>query len=526
MKNKGNRISLTTGLLLSMLAVYFGAICLINFSGVPSFYDTDMYADIYYAMKVWESKSLFPENWVFGNQLYAFSTPVLAAVFYGLLGSQHLAMGLAATIMSLLVIISFDWMLRPVLSSRNSRLIAVFMLMAVVLFCGQAIEGNIGWSMLFTMCSYYSGYAIAAFLAFGCYLRSDILSSGPGLIIFAITCILSFCSGVQSIRQTVVMVCPLVMVEFLRIISSICRKTQENRLDKQKILTVGLISLSNVLGLIVIRMVEVNQVEILGSIELNLLQELPGELKKCIISVCALLLNETAHSLAMMAFVLLICAVSGFLILGKGNTEEGKNGLLLMLLLLASVLMIAGIDVLTTMLFASRYYFMLFPLIGYLAAVFYDKGKRFWKSIFLILAVVLFGFSCAGELRVPCQQVLHREQDSSYEVSSWLVENGYTTIYSEWNFGEKVAIASGGKVTASFWLDPDRPFVQVDYLRDPSLQEIDPDICAYLFKGERTVEYGKNTAEGKGITLELQKYFPDSDIYIYTAPVNLLKLFT
>ena len=51
------------------VAIYFLFIVLINFSGNPSFYCTDMYSDMTYAEEVWNHKSIFPENWTFGNQL-------------------------------------------------------------------------------------------------------------------------------------------------------------------------------------------------------------------------------------------------------------------------------------------------------------------------------------------------------------------------------------------------------------------------------------------------------------------------
>lgn len=525
MRDTDKKITLSAGLMMVMIAVYFVVICMINFSGVPSFYDTDMYADMYYAVHVWQEKTLFPENWVFGNQLYAFSAPVLAALFYGMLGSPHLAMGLASTVMSLWVMFSLDWMLRPVFKTRESRLAAILLLMASVLFCGKAVEGNIGWSMLFTMCSYYSGYVIAACLAFGCYLRPELLTSKKGILMLVLACLLSFCSGIQSIRQTVVMVCPLVAVEVLRMAVCFFRKEREKCRDRQKLLTVGTITVSNLVGLILIRLVEVNQYEILGSISLNHISDLPGEIKQCIITVLALLLNESALNLSLMAAFLVICAAAFFLMLKKGVASKGGNGLLLLALLVCSVLMIAVIDVMTAMLFASRYYFMLFLLLAYLGAFLLEDGKKTGRAVVLAFSVVLFAVSFAGELLGPCRQVLQREQDPSYEISDYLMENGYTTVFSEWNCGETVAVASGGAVQAGFWLDPDRPFMPMDYLKDVSFLELEPESCIYLFRGEKTVNFAMEAAGNMGVAMTYETYFPASDVYLYTAPVNMLKLY-
>ena len=514
---------MVTILLAGMLCIYALAVIFINFSGVPSFYDTDMYMDIYYSMKVWESKSIFPDSWVFGNQLNAVSAPVLASLFYGVTGDPSLSMAIAATLMGLFVILSFDWMLRAVLKSQESRLMAALTLMALVLFCGKAVEGNIGWSMLFTMCSYYSGYTIAAFLAFGAYLRPRFLSDRRGMLMYGLICVLSFGTGIQSIRQTVVMVVPLVMMEGLLTLERLFRKGWKNCLNRESLIVVAGITVSNLLGLIYVRLIEINQVEILGSIELNSLTKLPGEIKNAIIGICALVLNESPDSLGIMACVGAVCLVSVWMIL-KNTREEGRSGFVLLVLLTASVLVIAAIDVLTAMIFASRYYFMIFPLMGYLLACCFEYGNKPVKWILLCLTLMLAVYAGVKELTTPIGQILYDTSDNYTEVSDYLLEEGCPVVFAEWDHGEKVAIASGGKVTVSFWLDQDRPFVPVEYLSDPAVVASDPKECVYYFEGKKAVGFAQEAARSMGVSLELLKHFPESDIYLYTAPVNLMLL--
>ena len=112
-----------TGLCGIILFVYFVAACTVNFSANPSFYSTDMYTDMVYAQASWEQKSIFPDGWVFGNQLYAVATPVLAAVFYGITGNSAVAMALAATVMGILVIVTFAWMVRAVFPGIRAGLL-------------------------------------------------------------------------------------------------------------------------------------------------------------------------------------------------------------------------------------------------------------------------------------------------------------------------------------------------------------------------------------------------------------------
>lgn len=211
-------------LLLAMVLAYFALICAVNFFAPPSFYDSDMYTDMRYAQEMWKHKSIFPDGWVFGNQLYAVSTPVVAGLFYGLIRNPVLAMGLASTVLAALVLLSFEWMLRPVVSGREGRMAGVLAFLWMVLFFGDSWHSTDGWQLLFTMCSYYASYALCAFLAFGCYLRCENLHERRYQIILAVTCFLSFGLGIQSPRQTAVMTLPLMAVECLRILKRLIRR--------------------------------------------------------------------------------------------------------------------------------------------------------------------------------------------------------------------------------------------------------------------------------------------------------------
>ena len=96
---------------MGVLATYFGYICYLNLSCTPSFYCTDMYSDILYSVRAWETKSLFPDGWVFGNQLYVISTPVLASLVYGIMGDPAVAMAIATILMTLGIFFSYLWMM-------------------------------------------------------------------------------------------------------------------------------------------------------------------------------------------------------------------------------------------------------------------------------------------------------------------------------------------------------------------------------------------------------------------------------
>ncbi len=520
MMNQDKKRFSSPGILYAMLLAYVGAVCAINLSGVPSFYDADMYTDIRYAMEAWEHKSIFPEGWVFGNQLYAVSTPVLAAFLYGLTGEPHLSMGLASTAMTLLVLVTFHWMLVPVVKSRQARMAGSVLFMGMMLLFGDAWHNTGGWQLLFTMCSYYACYAVNAFLAYGCYLRSSRLTTVWPLV--ALTCLLSFCTGIQSLRQTAVMTVPLLGVEFLRILFSV---TGRKTVDKSPLVVAGAISAANMAGLVTSQFLQLEQVKITGSMNLTPLSQYLPELRGGILQALSLVLNHDPVGYLMLSGIVLICGAGAVCVMWKYFREKNRKAVALVTLLIFSVLSILAIDVMLTMLVRPIYYFMLFPLLACLASFCYDGAGRWGKPVVLGFLIVLFCLSCMLELVPAASRILHREEESAWEVSDYLLENGYTTLYGAWNQGADVVIASDWEISAGFWEYQEDPFFYYKYLCNPEIFRQDSRRCAYLFYGSENAQAAVKKAKTKQIEMTLLTWFPDSDIYLYTAPVNIMEAF-
>lgn len=510
-----------TTILCTMLVISFWLIILINFSAVPSFYDADMYCDYQYAIEVWKDKSIFPEGWVFGNQLNVVSTPVLAALIYGLSGNINFSMGLASTIMTVLVLACFDWMVKPVLNTAESRLLAIALFLTITLYGGSAVDGRDGWTLFFTMCSYYAGYSITAFIAFGCYLRS--LSGNfrkQTVVLFIIGCIFSFGTGIQSIRQTAIMVCPILAVEFLRLIVS--HKTWKNN-TKPLWIAAG-IALSNFLGLVYIRIRGVNQNQIFGTIGLTLLEDMKNAARESILNLQILLDSDFSESNADLLIYRILCIGSLLLMLRNWKQKKDTAPVVLGLLISASVLCIVATDIFTTIICRPRYYFMLFPLVCYLAAYGYEHVPRQMKWGLIAMTVVFFCTAAVHELPEVCHDVKNRKEEDSYAISEYLLDNGYTTIYAHWEHGNRVAIASNGKLRVGFWYTQERTFEPITYLCNLDVFHEDPQRCVYFFGGQERADIGIQKAEAVGVALEYLAYYPDSNTYIYRAPDNLMQM--
>lgn len=136
-----------------LLLGFVGMVFYINFSINPEYYDGDIYNDINYAKEAWKAKSLFPKDWIFGNQTYVVATPVLAALFYGITGNGFTAMAIASSIMTVLTLLAYDWMTRT-LFSYNERtagflfMIGFLLLKAHVATSQQGIQAFSLWQAI------------------------------------------------------------------------------------------------------------------------------------------------------------------------------------------------------------------------------------------------------------------------------------------------------------------------------------------------------------------------------------------
>lgn len=506
----------TFWILCGVLLVYFGAICLINFSGRPVFYDSDMYSDMVFSTKVWEQKSLIPEGWLFGNQLYVAATPTLAALYYGAVQDPQTAMALAAVTMTVLVLLSFWWMLKPVLPDCHSRLFCILSFMTLVLFFGDSYGMLTGWQLYFTMCAYYACYLINVLLAFGCYLRADEPVGKHFWVMLGVTCVLSFAMGIQSLRQTAVMSGPLVCMAGLRLLQDL----RKGKSWKRRSLWVAAgISLCNFLGLLYKQMLPMEQTEIFGTLAIASPVDMPSAAVEGIQTMVELLFCET-NTARVVRMILLLVTLAALAELLRQEWKTPSSRSVLLGLSVLSLLMIFGIDVVTTMKVRSIYYFMLHVLIAWLLTVGYQNRKHWQKYILLGAMLVILVLPSMLALKDVCMQAYFAKYDKAYEISDFLKEHGYTTAYAAWNRGEDIAIASDFEIEVGFW--DEVMFVQVSYLCDPAVYEADPDSSVYLLYGAAGAQLGEEEAAKRGVTLTLVGYLEQNDVYIYTASENLM----
>ena len=192
-----------TGIVLCCIMAYLAVYAALNFGGLKRICNSDVYADMQVALRMWEQKTLFPQDWSFGNQLYVIATPVLAALLYGITENMNIAMALATELMTVFILMSFVWLLSGFTKDKLSVAVCCLLLVASCIAPNGFYSLN---SLLFyTQASFYACYLITMFVVMGDYIRS-FDSEKTGIGAWGLSVILCFATGMQSMRQMVVMV--------------------------------------------------------------------------------------------------------------------------------------------------------------------------------------------------------------------------------------------------------------------------------------------------------------------------------
>ncbi len=501
--------------LVCTLLVYFFYICKINLSMTPSFYCTDMYSDMLYAVRAWEARSIFPDGWVFGNQFYVIATPVWSALIYGITGHAALSMSLATIFMTLGIAFSLLWMLKSVFPRLEVRLVALVGLVSLTAYCGDAVYSTNGWQLFFTMCSYYACYLITAFLCFGFFLRREERLTKPRVALLILTLLLSFGAGMQSLRQTAIMLPPMLAVEAF---SQLNAWIKQRKLRVPSLLMTLALSFSNLFGVLLIQLLAVPQHKIFNTGRFLKLPNVALSLKSAFKNMIGLL-TESEHIGWFLFAMVIFCAVA--FVQFRWQKEECRPFRCIPVwLFVLSVLGILFLDVFTDMTVRSIYYFMLFPMLATLGSYVYLQWKGGKVIVLALLAILVVGSFCNNIL--PTDQNIKKSQNHiSGEISDMLLEKGYTTIYSGWNQCEDIAIASGGRITAGFWDGSEDVFVPVEYLCDPSVYTVESEKCVYYLRRDN-LEIAIQKAREQGVTMTLVAAYPEWGIWLYEASEKLM----
>lgn len=516
-----------------LLLGFVGMVFYINFSINPEYYDGDIYNDINYAKEAWKAKSLFPKDWIFGNQTYVVATPVLAALFYGITGNGFTAMAIASCIMTVLTLLTYDWMTRT-LFSYNERTAGFLFMIGFLLLKAHVATSQQGIQAFFTMASYYACYLINAFIVYGCYVRiRQGKFTGKHIIPAIIGVALSFGTGMQSLRQTAVMALPLVACEVLLII--IYSAKDKKFAISYSTLFSAIVFIANIAGLVAMRFIEINQNSIYGTTAFvssfkDFFRKLFLNMESVALTFGLDALELRVRLVASIPFLLII--LIGFILCVKdyikNKCNEQGRFVLVMLLTLGCVSVFAA-GVLTDVVNRALYYFMIYPLLAVCVSYIIVKFEKKRDVLFAVVAVFTAGmiiFRTAGAVEEI--KAGKDKNSTAHQIANYMLDNGYDTIYSVFGLSgvmdgaENVVVASGDKIHLVQFknVDSSKPMKPVEYLcvKD-GYKQWDNSKSLYLLRDHELPKV-KKIAGKYDVTMTEKARFGDG-LYLYSMSENI-----
>ena len=441
-----------------VILAYLAVFTRIDFRGFARLCTSDMYEDTLVARLMWEQKTLFPKNYLFGNQFYVAATPVLSALFYGLTGSMNRAMAWATLCMSVFLLLSMEWMLRPYIRRPSIRTAVLLVFMASI-FGPYSVFREDGQQLFFAMCSFYACYLISFFVVLGDYARareSEALRL-PALLLSLFLC---FCTGMQSLRQTCVLILPLLCYEGLAALYRLIKKQPLYPAGRRMRLRRALgYTAANLAGLVFIRLLPVRRHEIYGGASIfsgASLSDKLRDLHTALITVTGY--EATRYGESRVFFILMFLALT-LLVLGAVylflRKRRGAKGVGCFWLVAAlGCLAVIAASFFTSVQLRPIYLFLYYTLPALSFALIAERaGPKLLAGLaafFCVLSAANLYFSYKDDLRIA----LSDEPAPARQIADWAVENGYELVYGNQSMSAPdVAAYSDGKLIAGCWQD-------------------------------------------------------------------------
>ena len=491
-------------IIILVLLAYFAVFAIVNFAGFAYFCNADMYEDTLVARLMWEQKTLFPANYIFGNQYYVIATPVFAALFYGLTGSMNTAMALATTLMSLLIVLSLGWMIKPYIKSRSTQL-AVLLAFAAAVYVPHILEADEG-QLFFVMASYYACYLITFFFLAGAYVRARTDSSlRPAAL--AVSLVLAFCTGMQSLRQTCVSILPILAVEFISALRRLLAREKLWPKGRRMPLCRALgYTAANIGGVLLMKLLGVPNQSIYSDASILDGAGLNGKLWRFIaasrtVSGFECVKNNGGFFVLMFVFFTALLIAAAVILLRKVKAAPEGIGAYWWLSVMSLLAVIAA-SFFTTVKLRAIYLFIYYPLLALSAAIVLERAApKLRRALLIALCVLSAGnlyFSYGEDLR----GALSEEKLVSEQICDYAVDNGYELLYGNISYLTPGAAAySDGKLIAGCW-ENDTIFHAIPYLNTRDIyRSTDYSRALFVFyKYEVDAAYSEAAGSGAVLT--------------------------
>lgn len=444
-------------LLVGILTILFFASSIwINFHG-QLWYNHDIWYDAYIARLMSEQQTLFPKGWLFGNQYYIVATPVLAACIHSLTHSTFIAMAVASCFMMLFIILSFIYFLRAI----NVEIMKGCGKIGVLCLIGGCIIGNSaardfdGLQLLYTMCSYYSSYFIVAFLCLGVYFRMRV-GRKVNPIILILSILLTFGIGMNSLREMLILIIPLICLAGLQIIIELRnqRKILLSSLFNRRNIYVAILFFANLFGFIYCKRLAVPQQTIIGEqggfISFSALLENLFSASKQFLRLIGFRFIQDGFAFLPLWIIsivfLVVVAYCVFSILKGRKTDNLSYAILLFVVSLIGVF-IVGVFIIHV---RSVYFFTYYPLVALSFIYLLENSRECLRKAFTI-AIVLVSTLCYCYNFIPDFKYYRDNNLICKDYSDSIIDSGIQCIYCHTFTSPVVVQYTENVIMGSFW---------------------------------------------------------------------------
>lgn len=440
-----------------ILMVYVLSIFWINFH-CHFWMEMDIYNDILLAHIMAENGTLFPSSWIFGNQYYVVSTPVLAAFFNSVVQDSVLSMAISSSLMTILCLLSFIWCIRPFVT-RKSLLTGLLCIGGGVILGTNAACYISGLQVLYTMASYYACYLIVFLITVGVYLRLRQGIKVPILIIL-LSFVLNFAISIHSLRQMCILVLPLLLLESLIILVKACTYNSNDRHhiikeENKNGLFVLLVFFFSFLGALLIKCLNIPANPIIGEPHVDgspavILSNFVASLRNV-----ARISGFGIISDGLQYWPLVLCSViiAALIVLALIKILKKKDNGALATMILLCVISLLGMLLAGTLILRTRdIYYFLYWLLAASAVMYLIDSNSHRSCIACMAAIVLISginycYNFIPDFKDQCKYASDVRAFSEH-----LSNSGVECIYDD--ASPIVAAYSHDKiVSGSFWLD-------------------------------------------------------------------------
>ena len=451
-KSGNNYLSIPS---LLMLAICSASIFWINFHSTL-WYEVDIYTYTLEGKHMFETRSLFPEGWIFGNQYQIFASPNMAALFYGICRDSVTAMSLASSLSLLLVLASFWWCFRKYVP-RGGIAAGLLCIGGGFIFGTNAATYVSGLQVLYTMASFYACYMIVILLTLGCWLRLKEGSRTPWAMC-AVILPLNFLLGMQSPREMLILVIPLVIMEGGELLFRLYKKEPVRRIieNSRAAALVLLVFIAELAGHFYMKALDVPSTSIIGDLQLDLsLRGLVANIwlaTKNVLRVSGIAIAK--DGLKYIPLSVCALAVAGMVVWSLVSIIRRKGfGALAKAVIFSfiSVLCVYGIGV---FLMRTRdIYYFVYWLLAALSAVYCLREASGWMRTALLSAVLIICAINYCYTFIPNFTDYRENKEKLDAFTTRLVNDGIKVIYVDAT--PLFAANSHDRILSqTFWLDP------------------------------------------------------------------------